>query len=245
MVSTPHLTLPHTPNKCPVHENVIPVIHKSTIQPEVVHTTQPIHETHHVGTQHHGISQLPMKTLDEFKSAGGILDGRSGHSHEEYDGKPRPYNEKLATTFDKLGLGHGHGEHGAAGQTAATSGHTGAGAGALGHDGQTGLGSSNGASTGIGGHNSNTVGNTQHSGLSGSDGAFGAGTVGAGAGAAGLAGQKASGHRATDSGVSGIDSGSRRRSSSSHSSDYEYTADGTKVRKQRLTDTLRGQRNVV
>lgn len=27
-----------------VHETVVPVVHKETIQPEVVHTTQPIHE---------------------------------------------------------------------------------------------------------------------------------------------------------------------------------------------------------
>merc|ERR1711939_400350 len=81
-----------------VHETVVPVVHKETIQPEVVHTTQPIHETHHAPSQHHGISALPMKSLDEFKSGGGTLDGHAKSAHEEYDGAPRPYNDKLSTT---------------------------------------------------------------------------------------------------------------------------------------------------
>lgn len=78
-----------------VHETVQPVIHKETYQPEVVHTTVPIHETHHVAAQHHGMSALPMKSLAEFTSAGGILSGSQKHTHEEYEGAPRPYNEKL------------------------------------------------------------------------------------------------------------------------------------------------------
>jgi len=93
-----------------VHETVQPVIHKETIQPEVVHTTVPIHETHHAGAQHHGLSALPMKTLDEFKHAGGVIGGSKTHTHEEYDGAPRPYNEKLSTTIEKVLPGH-HGSH--------------------------------------------------------------------------------------------------------------------------------------
>lgn len=93
-----------------VHETVVPVVHKETIQPEVVHTVVPVHETHHAAAQHHGLSALPMKTLDEFKQAGGVLSGGSHNSREEYDGAPRPYNEKLATTFEKLEEKfHGHG----------------------------------------------------------------------------------------------------------------------------------------
>ncbi|KAK5457228.1 hypothetical protein LTS15_005009 [Exophiala xenobiotica] len=87
-----------------VHETVVPVIQKETIQPEVVHTTIPVHETHHAAAQHHGLSALPMKTLDEFKSSGGVLTGGKHGAHEEYDGPPRKYNEKLSTTFEKLGL---------------------------------------------------------------------------------------------------------------------------------------------
>lgn len=164
-------------NDWSVHENVVPVIHKSTIQPEVVHTTQPIHETHHVQSQHHGVSALPMKSLDEFKHAGGILEGNKGPTHEEYDGPPRQYNSKLETTMDKLGFGGDHTQH-----------HGGAGA-----------------------------------------------VAGAGTGAA-VAGNN-HGHHATDSGVSGMGQG-RVRSGSASSSDYEYAADGQKVKKSRLGGLL-------
>ncbi|KAK5955250.1 hypothetical protein OHC33_003932 [Knufia fluminis] len=104
-----------------VHETVQPVIHKETLQPEVVHTTVPIHEVHHGSAQHHGMSALPMKSLDEFKQAGGIISGSKSHTHEEYDGAPRPYNEKLSTTIEKVLPGH-HGSH--------SGTHTGMGAGA-------------------------------------------------------------------------------------------------------------------
>lgn len=111
-----------------VHETVQPVIHKETIQPEVVHTTIPIHETHHAGAQHHGMSALPMKTLDEFTRAGGIVTGSKSHTHEEYEGAPRPYNEKLATTIEKVLPGH----HGVSGTHGTTGHHSGVGAGAAG-----------------------------------------------------------------------------------------------------------------
>jgi len=85
-----------------VHETVVPVVHKEVIQPEVIHTTVPIHETHVAAAQHHGLSALPMKTLDEFKAAGGALTGGNHSAREEYEGAPRPYNDKLSTTFEKL-----------------------------------------------------------------------------------------------------------------------------------------------
>jgi len=103
-----------------VHETVVPVVHKETIQPEVIHTTVPIHETHHAASQHHGLSALPMKTLDEFKAAGGALVGGTHPTHEKYEGAPRPYNEKLATTFEKL-EDKFHGGH----HTTSTTGTTG------------------------------------------------------------------------------------------------------------------------
>lgn len=43
-----------------------------------------------------------MKTLDEFKKTGGALEGGKHTTHEQYEGAPRPYNEKLSTTFEKL-----------------------------------------------------------------------------------------------------------------------------------------------
>ncbi|KAK5096791.1 hypothetical protein LTS08_007281 [Lithohypha guttulata] len=77
-----------------VHEVVQPVIHQETIQNEVVHTTIPIHETHVAPSEHHGISMLPLKSMDEFSRTG--TDLKSGqHAHEEYEGHPKPYNESL------------------------------------------------------------------------------------------------------------------------------------------------------
>lgn len=81
-----------------------------------------------------------MKTLDEFKSSGGKLTGASGThgvSREEYDGAPRQYNEKLSTTFDKLGLGKHHqqtdsGVGGVGSHTTSGTGHHGVGTGAAG-----------------------------------------------------------------------------------------------------------------
>lgn len=88
-----------------VHEVVIPVIYKETHVPEVVHTTIPIHEKHHYEAQHHGISALPLKTMEEFKKF-----TAPQRSVQHYDGAPRAYDSKLITTFEKLGLGH-HNRH--------------------------------------------------------------------------------------------------------------------------------------
>ena len=86
--------------------------------------------THHAAAQEHGLSQLPIKSLSEFQKAGGKLSGGTQSTHEEYDGPPRQYNSKLATTFDKLGMGGS-----STGQQSSTGGtetgtHAGAGAGA-------------------------------------------------------------------------------------------------------------------
>ncbi|RMD44514.1 hypothetical protein DV735_g678, partial [Chaetothyriales sp. CBS 134920] len=93
-----------------VHETAVPVIEKETIQPEVVHTTIPVHETHQAAAQHHGTSALPTKTLDEFNRAGGSLTGAKQHAHEEDSAfetivcPPRQYNERLHTTAEDLGF---------------------------------------------------------------------------------------------------------------------------------------------
>ena len=112
-----------------VHETVQPIVHKETITPEVVHTTVPIHEQHHAASQHHGISTLPMKTLDAFKSGGGILKGGNTASHETYEGAPRPYNRELMsdpTESDlqpgQTGLGSGAHHTGGTGLADSTSG---------------------------------------------------------------------------------------------------------------------------
>lgn len=135
-----------------VHETVQPVIHKETIQPEVVHTTVPIHEVHHASATHHGMSALPMKTLDEFTKAGGAIGGTKSHTHEQYEGAPRPYNDKLATTIEKVLPGH----HGSS--TTGTS-HTG---GLTGHN-TTGTSHTGGLT----GHNTSDYDNTRSGGLTG------------------------------------------------------------------------------
>jgi len=87
-----------------VHETVQPIVLKETIKPEVVHTVVPIHETHISATQHHGMSKLPMKTLEEFTAAGGVLTGNKSAAHETYEGPPRPYNKELQTDLADLDL---------------------------------------------------------------------------------------------------------------------------------------------
>ncbi|KAI1630218.1 hypothetical protein EDD37DRAFT_618967 [Exophiala viscosa] len=75
-----------------VHENVQPIVQKETIQPEVVHTTKPIHEVHHSSSQFHGQSVLPTKSLNEV---GGEIPTGSTGSVETYEGVPRQYNQKF------------------------------------------------------------------------------------------------------------------------------------------------------
>ncbi|ETN45709.1 uncharacterized protein HMPREF1541_09542 [Cyphellophora europaea CBS 101466] len=197
-----------------VHETVVPVVHKETIQPEVVHTTQPIHETHHAPSQHHGISALPMKSLDEFKSGGGTLDGHAKSAHEEYDGAPRPYNDKLSTTLDKLGFKEGTNSHGQQAQHAGNVNPA---------TGESGIGA--------GQHSAGQHQTGTHNTSSGLGGAGAGAGLGAGAAAASALDSHKHGHEHTgrDSGVGGL-----RRSGSQSSSDYEYAADGSKVGKNKL-----------
>lgn len=146
-----------------VHEHVQPVVHKETVQPHVVHTTVPIHETHHAAAQHHGISTLPAKTLDEFKTAGGLLDGKGSTHHGEYDGCPRPYNKSLQqeqTEGDRnmhthTGIGHHSHDH-----------HT-TGTGMTGNNGMT-------SNTGMTGDRGMT-GTTGNTGMTGTGAGYGSG----------------------------------------------------------------------
>lgn len=134
-----------------VHETVQPVVHKETIQPEVVHTTVPIHETHHAPSEHHGMTVLPTTTLDEFKGLGGKTAGGI-HESEEYEGHPKPYDSRFQTeqkpvdldprahdgTHDLASTGHTEstGAAGVAAPAAASSSHNrfDSGVGLLGHD---------------------------------------------------------------------------------------------------------------
>ncbi|KAK4188905.1 hypothetical protein QBC35DRAFT_179935 [Podospora australis] len=71
-----------------VHETVQPVVHKETIQPSVVHTTVPIHETHHEQAKIHGTTTLPAVSMDEFKRQGGALGGQSSRTGT-FEGCPK------------------------------------------------------------------------------------------------------------------------------------------------------------
>jgi len=198
---------------------VQPVIHKETVQPEVVHTTVPIHEIHHGSAQHHGISALPMKTLDEFKQAGGALTGSKSHTHEEYEGAPRPYNEKLSTTLEKVLPGH-HGQ-----QTGMTGSHSGMGTGA----GMAGAGAGAGM---MGSHTGRTRRGSNSSSSSSSDDnggrisrrkKHGLGSRSTGATGGGLTGSNAGRHTGTGSSNLGTTEG---RPDSGYGRGNEYGSQG-------------------
>ncbi|CAJ2503434.1 Uu.00g108280.m01.CDS01 [Anthostomella pinea] len=70
-----------------VHETVQPVVHKETIQPSVVHTAVPIHETHHNAAKHHATSTLPPVNMSEYKKQGGALGGKE-ERFGSFEGEP-------------------------------------------------------------------------------------------------------------------------------------------------------------
>ncbi|KAF2125608.1 hypothetical protein P153DRAFT_90328 [Dothidotthia symphoricarpi CBS 119687] len=99
-----------------IHETIQPVIHKESIQPNVVHTTVPIHEVHHQKATHHDTTALPAMSMDEFKAKDGVLTGRE-ERYDEFEGVPKGIG---GSTAGGLGAAHGtehraaHGsEHGA------------------------------------------------------------------------------------------------------------------------------------
>lgn len=78
-----------------VHEHVQPVIQKEIVAPEVVHTTVPVHETHHASGVHHGTKVLPPQTMEEFTGGQDPLQSRGSHMTKEFEGCP---------TFDRKDL---------------------------------------------------------------------------------------------------------------------------------------------
>lgn len=78
-----------------VHHHVQPVIQKETVQPEYVHTTVPIHETHHASAIHHEATVLPAKTLDEYTASHGDMKPRSTQKLNEYTGCPTIKDKSL------------------------------------------------------------------------------------------------------------------------------------------------------
>jgi len=77
-----------------VHERIQPVVHKETIEPHVVHTTVPVHETHHNAAQHHTASAMPAVSMSEFQQQGGSLTGRETR-HDHFQGEPKSIEKAL------------------------------------------------------------------------------------------------------------------------------------------------------
>lgn len=87
-----------------VHETVQPVIHKETIQPNVVHTTVPIHETHHNPAQHHSTSALPAMSMHEFEQQGSAIGG-SKERFDAFEGEPKTIRGSLQNLADNKNQG--------------------------------------------------------------------------------------------------------------------------------------------
>lgn len=75
-------------------QTIQPIIQKETIQPQVIHTTVPIHEIHHNEAKHHAASALPAVSLEEFKRQGGTLSGRE-ERFDGFEGEPRAIGSTL------------------------------------------------------------------------------------------------------------------------------------------------------
>jgi hypothetical protein len=88
-----------------IHETIQPVIEKEVIQPNVVHTTVPIHEVHHNKATVHETTALPTMTIDEFKHKGGVLSGRE-ERYDEFEGVPKNIGGGTAGGFGHIRDGH-------------------------------------------------------------------------------------------------------------------------------------------
>lgn len=131
-----------------IHETIQPVVQKETIQPSVVHTTVPIHETHHNAAKHHETSTLPPVHMSDFKQKGGVLGGRE-ERYDGFEGEPQNIGGKLD------GLKSSHHKH-----DSALGSERNTGAGGLGHNtgaggleraGERGLEHEHGRNAGVGG----------------------------------------------------------------------------------------------
>ncbi|KAI1373339.1 hypothetical protein F4677DRAFT_448416 [Hypoxylon crocopeplum] len=87
-----------------VHETIQPVVHKETVQPNVVHTTVPIHETHHNPAQHHSTSSLPPVSMEEYRQQSGALSGEN-ERFDAFEGQPKSIRGTISTMHDKKDSG--------------------------------------------------------------------------------------------------------------------------------------------
>jgi hypothetical protein len=93
-----------------IHETIQPVVQKETIQPNVIHTTVPIHEVHHNKATHHDTTALPAMTMSEFTNKGGSLQGRE-ERYDAFEGVPKNIGAGTAGGFGAVREGHGHHDH--------------------------------------------------------------------------------------------------------------------------------------
>jgi hypothetical protein len=84
---------------------VQPIIQKETVAPQVVHTTVPVHETHHASAVHHGTKVLPAKTLEEFTGGQGSLESHGSHKTREFEGCPTFDRKDLEINNQAQGVG--------------------------------------------------------------------------------------------------------------------------------------------
>ena len=101
-----------------MHETVQPLIQKEVIQPEVIHTTVPVHEVHHYAASHHPTTTLPAVSMDEFKrNKGGKLGAVGGAERRvhEFEGCPQTVGDHVHRE------GEGHVHRGAENVTAGSS----------------------------------------------------------------------------------------------------------------------------
>jgi len=126
-----------------VHEKIQPVVHKETIEPHVVHTIVPVHETHHNIAQHHTASTLPPVSMNEFQQQGGVLGGRGEH-FEHFPGEPKSIEHAAAGARAHTGDHHGNNLNDASntgmGTGLSNTHHNGNNASGLGTQGTTGSG---------------------------------------------------------------------------------------------------------
>ncbi|KAI1102555.1 hypothetical protein F4804DRAFT_343115 [Jackrogersella minutella] len=84
-----------------IHETVQPVLHKETIQPHVVHTTLPIHETHHNHATHHATTSLPPVSMYEYKKQSNNVSKHPKEHGGVFEGEPTSIRGILSIMHDK------------------------------------------------------------------------------------------------------------------------------------------------
>lgn len=95
-----------------VYEQVQPIIEREVIQPAVIHTTVPIHERIEHPPTFHPVTIQPKMTLEEYRLAGGVLDGKS-EKVNIFEGEPQVRENGGSQQTHPNAYGHGryHTDH--------------------------------------------------------------------------------------------------------------------------------------